>query len=87
MQRPEHRLHAVALALGCSPCLRGLRGSQPFPQGARVRLIELRDTATIETQIMDGNTLLHSDSAQVHYLVVMTGGADRWQVRVLETVP
>ena len=49
--------------------------------------IELRDTATLETQVLDGNTLLHSDSGQVRYLVVMTGGADRWQVRVLETVP
>ncbi|HKE32628.1 MAG TPA: hypothetical protein VKD65_12945 [Candidatus Angelobacter sp.] len=49
--------------------------------------IELRDTAILETQVLDGNTLLHSDRAQVQYLVVMTGGADRWQVRVLESVP
>lgn len=49
--------------------------------------IELRDTANIETQVLDGNTILHSDKSQVHYLAVMTGAADRWQVRVLESVP
>jgi hypothetical protein len=49
--------------------------------------VELRDTANLETQILDGNTVLHSDNAQVQYLAVMTGAADRWQVRVLESVP
>jgi hypothetical protein len=47
--------------------------------------IELRDTANIETQVLDGGTVLHSDTAQIHYIAVMTGAADRWQVRVLET--
>lgn len=46
--------------------------------------IELRDTASLETQVLDGSTVLHSDNAQVQYLAVMTGAADRWQVRVLE---
>lgn len=49
--------------------------------------IELRDTASIETQVLDGNTIIHSDKGQVQYLAVMTGAADRWQVRVLESVP
>ena len=49
--------------------------------------IELRDTANIETQVLDGSTIIHSDQGQVQYLAVMTGAADRWQVRVLESVP
>jgi hypothetical protein len=47
--------------------------------------IELRDTATLETQILEGNTVIHSDQSQVHYYVVMTGAEDRWKVRVLES--
>lgn len=49
--------------------------------------IELRDTANIETQVLDGGTIIHSDKDQVQYLAVMTGAADRWQVRLLESVP
>ena len=47
--------------------------------------IELRDTVTIDTQVVDGNTVLHSDRAEIHYYVVMTGAEDRWKVRVLES--
>lgn len=46
--------------------------------------IELHDTASLETQILDGGTVLHSDQAQVHYYAVMTPSEDRWKVRVLE---
>lgn len=49
--------------------------------------IELRDTADIETQVLDGSTIIHSDKGQIQYLAVMTGAADRWQIRVLESVP
>jgi len=52
------------------------------PDGAA---IELKDTASIETQVLDGNTVLHSDQAQIHYYAVMTGAEDRWKVRVLES--
>jgi hypothetical protein len=48
--------------------------------------IELRDTATIETEILEGGTVIHSDQSQVHFCVVMTGAEDRWKVRVLESV-
>lgn len=47
--------------------------------------IELKDTATIETQILEGGTVIHSDQAQIHYYAVMTGAEDRWKVRVLES--
>lgn len=48
--------------------------------------IELRDTASIETQVLEGSTVLHSDNAEIQYIAVLTGAADRWQVRVLESV-
>lgn len=47
--------------------------------------MELKDTASIETQVLDGSTVLHSDHAQVHYYAVLTGAEDRWKVRVLES--
>lgn len=47
--------------------------------------MELKDTVSIETQVLDGNTVLHSDQAQVHYYAVLTGAEDRWKVRVLES--
>ena len=47
--------------------------------------LELRDTATLETQVLDGDTVIYSDQAQVHYYAVMTGAEDRWKVRVLES--
>ena len=53
------------------------------PDGAA---IELRDTASIETQVLDGGTVIHADQAQIRYYAVMTGAEDRWKVRVLQSV-
>lgn len=52
------------------------------PEGAA---IELKDTATLETRILDGGTVIHSERAQIHYYAIMTGAEDRWKVRVLES--
>jgi hypothetical protein len=49
--------------------------------------IELRDTASIETQVLEGDTVLHSERAQLLYYVIMTGAEDRWKVRVMESAP
>jgi hypothetical protein len=49
--------------------------------------IELLDTATLETQILEGETVIHSERAQVRYYAIMTGAEDRWKMRVLENVP
>jgi len=49
--------------------------------------LQLRDTAQIETQILDGDDIVGSDTATVNYVVVMTPSADRWQVRILQAVP
>ncbi|HEY7406243.1 MAG TPA: hypothetical protein VIB39_22140 [Candidatus Angelobacter sp.] len=47
--------------------------------------VELKDTASIETQVLSGGKVIHSDQAQIHYYAVMTGAEDRWKVRVLES--
>ncbi len=47
--------------------------------------IELEDTANLETQILDGDTVLYTERAQQHYWVIMTGAEDRWKVRVMES--
>ena len=47
--------------------------------------IELRDRATLETGILDGDTVIYADRTEIHYYVVMTGAEDRWKVRVLES--
>ncbi|HEY1936343.1 MAG TPA: hypothetical protein VGJ33_00230 [Candidatus Angelobacter sp.] len=52
------------------------------PDGAAM---ELKDTASIETQVLDGGTVIHSDQAQIQYYAIMTGAEDRWKVRVLES--
>jgi hypothetical protein len=49
--------------------------------------MQLRDTASIETQVLEGETVIHSDQAQIQYFVVMTSAEDRWKLRVLESAP
>jgi hypothetical protein len=50
-------------------------------------MIELHDTAEYDLQILDGDKTIHSEHAVVHYVVLMTPGADRWVVRQLQAVP
>ena len=49
--------------------------------------MELRDTAQLQMQVLDGDKVVHEENATVQYLVLMTPGADRWYVRVLQAVP
>lgn len=49
-------------------------------------LIELHDTAEYDYQILDGNKTIHTEHAVVHYVVLMTPGADRWVIRQLQSV-
>jgi hypothetical protein len=49
-------------------------------------VIELHDTAEYDYQVLDGTKLVHSEHAVVHYVVLMTPGADRWVVRQLQAV-
>jgi hypothetical protein len=46
--------------------------------------IQLRDTAQVEVQYLDGDKLLHSEQRTENYTVVMTPGENRWKVRVLQ---
>ena len=48
--------------------------------------LQLRDTAQVETQILDGGKVAGTDTATVHYIVVMTPTADHWQVRIFQPV-
>lgn len=50
-------------------------------------VMELHDTAVYDLQISDGDKTIHNEHATVHYVVLMTPGADRWVVRQLQAVP
>ena len=50
-------------------------------------VIELHDTAEYDLQILDGSKAIHEQHAVVHYVVLMTPGADRWVIRQLQSVP
>jgi hypothetical protein len=49
--------------------------------------MQLRDTARLEVQLLDGDKVVHSDQFTQSYLVVMTTGENRWKVRVLQALP
>jgi len=50
-------------------------------------VMELHDTAEFELRISDGGKIIHDDHVTMHYIVLMTPGADRWVVRQLQAVP
>jgi hypothetical protein len=50
-------------------------------------MIELHDTADFQLQIFDGSKAIHDEHVVVHYVVLMTPGADRWVIRQLQAVP
>jgi hypothetical protein len=47
----------------------------------------LHDTASGELQVLASGKLIHSEAVTQKYVVLMTPGADRWFVRVLQSVP
>ena len=49
-------------------------------------VIELHDVAEYDYQILDGGKAVHNEHAVVHYVVLMTPGADRWVVRQIQAV-
>lgn len=50
-------------------------------------VLELHDTAGYDLQILDGGKTIHNEHVTVHYVVLMTPGADRWEIRHLQSVP
>lgn len=54
------------------------------PEGSAM---ELHDTAQVQLQLMDGNKVIHSEDATIHYVVLLTAAENSWKVRVFEAVP
>lgn len=50
-------------------------------------VIELHDTAEYDLQLLDGDKTIHDEHVKVHYVVLMTPGADHWVIRQLQAVP
>jgi len=49
-------------------------------------VMELHDTAEYQHQILDGGKVIHDEHVVMHYVVLMTPGADRWVIRQLQAV-
>jgi hypothetical protein len=54
------------------------------PEGSTM---QLRDTAQLEVEVLDGNTVIHREQMTQSYLVLMTVAEGSWKVRVLEALP
>jgi hypothetical protein len=54
------------------------------PEGSAM---QLRDTADLELQVLDGGKVIHSEQMRQQYIAIMTVADGRWKVRVLEAVP
>lgn len=50
-------------------------------------VMELHDTAEYELRISDGGKIIHDEHIVIHFVVLMTPGADRWVIRQLQAVP
>jgi hypothetical protein len=48
--------------------------------------MQLRDTAQVETQILDGGKIVGSTKRTAKYLVTMSVVGDRWKVRMLQEI-
>ena len=51
------------------------------PEGSAM---QLRDTAQLERQYLDGGRVVHSENVTQNYVVLMAVTGDRWKVRVLQ---
>jgi hypothetical protein len=49
--------------------------------------LQLRDTAEIDAQVLDGSKVIHSQLLRQQYLVILTLVEDRWKVRIMQAVP
>lgn len=49
--------------------------------------MQLRDSAQLDVEVLDGNTVVHREQIVQPYLVVMTVAEGSWKVRVLEELP
>lgn len=51
------------------------------PEGSSM---ELRDTAELELQVLDGGSVVGTQNLTANYIALMTVAEDRWKVRVLQ---
>jgi hypothetical protein len=49
--------------------------------------MQLHDTAKLEEQVLDGETVVSSREVTANYAVLMTVGEERWKVRLLQELP
>lgn len=49
--------------------------------------LQLRDTAQVETQLLDGDKVVHSENTTMHYMVLLTPAENSWKVRLFEATP
>ncbi len=49
--------------------------------------MQLRDTAQLEIQYMDGGKVVHSEQVTAQFVVLMTPAENSWKVRMLQQVP
>ncbi len=54
------------------------------PEGLSV---ELRDTASLERQVLDGDKVLFTEAVTAHYVSLMSPTEVRWKVRLLQEIP
>lgn len=54
------------------------------PEGSAM---ELQDTLQLQIQLMDGDKVIRSEDATVHYIALLTAAENSWKVRVLQAVP
>ena len=61
--------------------------SKPCSMPLRAMLWNCTTRAQYQLQIRDGDKIIHDEHVVVHYVVLMTPGADRWVIRQLQAVP
>ena len=49
--------------------------------------MQLKDTASVEVQLMDGNKVVATQPGTIFYMVLMTPAENSWKIRDLEAVP
>jgi len=49
--------------------------------------MQLRDTATLTREVLDGDKVVSRDEITAHYIAIMAVTEDRWKLRALEEVP
>lgn len=54
------------------------------PEGSAM---QLHDTAQLEIETLDGEKVVHSENATLHYMTLITVAEDRWKVRQLQGLP